>query len=207
MLLLLLLSACRPPTPAGDAALGRGEVLLAHTNDLHAHFLPTAAPWLPGSPELGGFVAIDAHLSALRASAGELVYLDGGDLLSGTPLMELEERGVAGGAMLSFLEAAGCDGWVVGNHELDRGIDHAQRFVAASEVAVLTANLRDPSGQRPLLDGTVARRIIDHNGLRIGVFGLTTDAMSGLTSRETAAALSVVPLAEAAREQVSEREG
>jgi len=201
-MLLALLLACAPPQEAARATLRRREVLLAHTNDLHAHFRPVPAPWLEGSPRIGGFEAIDAHLRSLRAAVGDVVYLDGGDLMTGTPLMELAEDGVAGGAMLRFLEAAGCDAWVVGNHELDRGIEHARQLVASSGVPVLTANLMDRSGQ-PLLPGSLPHHIVEHNNLKIGVFGLTTDAMASLTARETAAQLQVRSLAAVAREQVA----
>ena len=203
-LVVLWGAGCRPPEPGSrSGGLRRGEVLLVHTNDLHAHYLPSAAPWVgEGGGQLGGFAAIDAHIRALRASEGEALYLDAGDLLSGTPLMEVEAHGVAGGAMLDFLHAAGCDAWAVGNHELDRGLAHARGFVAASEVPVLAANLKTLGGT-PLLPGSRPRVVLEHNGLKIGVFGLITTGMGRLVGSSIAAELSTPGLAETARAQVA----
>ena len=74
----------------------------------------------------GGFERIDGLLGDLRREYGEdnLLYLDAGDLLTGTLLMEFEHRGVHGGAMLDLIEATGCDAMVLGNHEFDRGKDN-----------------------------------------------------------------------------------
>lgn len=200
---LLLLAACRPPTPPGGPTGGgavappEGRFLLAHTNDLHTHFRANPAPWLPGSPDIGGFDAIDAHLGALRARVGEdaVLYIDGGDVLTGTPLMEYQEHGAWGGAMLDFLDAAGADAWVLGNHELDRGWDNAAALVAASPMPVLSANVRSAGdAQAPGFPGMQRHVVLEANGVKVGVFGLTTPGLSRLASAETMAKLDVWPL-------------
>jgi len=206
LLLGIGLAACKPPAPAPTAPLGPGELLLAHTNDLHAHFRPSAAPWLPTTPEIGGFRAIDAWLDVLERTHGDerVIYLDGGDLLTGTPLMEYAVHGAEGGAMLDFLEATGCDAWVLGNHEFDRGWDNTAALVAASPMPALSANVRDaadPSkGGFPGLQDAV---ILDADGIKVGVFGLTTESLTTLASPETMARLSLTPSFDAARAQVA----
>ena len=165
---LVVLAACRPPPAPAAASLEPGRFLLAHTNDIHTYFLPNPAPWLDGAPAIGGFAEIGAWLEALRAQhgRGNVLYLDGGDLLTGTPLMEFAEHGAYGGAMLDFLGEVGCDAWVIGNHEFDRGFDNAAAFVLASPVPVLSANLRDPAEpERSVLLGSVLSVVLDANGL------------------------------------------
>lgn len=211
MLPLLLACAAKVATPgieAGDLAPGR--LVLAHTNDLHTHYLPERAEWRDDEALLGGFVAIDAWIRALetRHGADAVLFLDAGDVLTGTPLMELEVRGVHGGAMLELMEATGVDGWVPGNHEFDRGFDHAQGFIAQSNMPVLSTNLRSPCGPRPLdcgpaLDNTVPWRIYEVNGLRVGVFGITTSGLGHLTDAATMQRLAVVDHAAAARAAVA----
>ena len=205
--LLGLLTGCRPPQGPSDAqGLEPGRFLLAHTNDLHTHFRANPAAWLPGSPDIGGFNAIDAHLGALRRRAGEdgVLYIDGGDVLTGTPLMEYEEHGAWGGAMLDFLAAAGADTWVLGNHELDRGWDNAAALVRASPMPVLSANVRsvdDPEAAG--FPGMKRHVVLQANGLRIGVFGLTTPGLGRLASADTMARLDVQPLAPIAEAEVA----
>lgn len=186
-----------------------GTLILAHTNDLHAHYLPEAAEWREDQALLGGMVAIDAELRALERRFGEqsVLYLDAGDVLTGTPLMELEVGGVSGGAMALLLDAIGLDGWVPGNHEFDRGFDHAQSFVDLGQAPTLSTNLRAPCGSDPLacapaLAGTEPWRIYTVNGLKIGVFGLTTSGMAHLTDDATLARMEVLGHAPAAQQAV-----
>jgi 5'-nucleotidase / UDP-sugar diphosphatase len=193
----LLLLGCQPPQSAAtDVVAAQHGLVIAHTNDLHAHFLPEPAPWLEGRPAIGGFEAIDAHLRALRQGS-DVLYLDAGDVLTGTPLMEFSDRGVEGGAMLSFLEAVGCDGFVLGNHEFDRGLEHTAQFVAASPIPVLSANLQDANGS-PIFDGLLPSKVYEASGVRVGVIGLTTPSLARLTTGATASQINVLRPEEAA---------
>ena len=148
---LVYLTACGPkavePVEANLSAEVDGALTLLHTNDIHCHFQPTRADWLDGTPEIGGFSALDGYTRRVRNEKGaeNVLLLDGGDLLSGTPLTEFETRGIAGGAMLDFIEAAGYDAWVVGNHEFDKGFANTRKMIEDSRVPVLSANLAGPN--------------------------------------------------------------
>ncbi|MCK6506014.1 bifunctional metallophosphatase/5'-nucleotidase [Myxococcota bacterium] len=209
--LLVGCAARTPPSaelpPPGQAA--PGTLVIAHTNDLHAHYLPERAEWREDQALLGGMVAIDAERRALEHRFGEeaVLFLDAGDVLTGTPLMELEVGGVAGGGMAVLLDTIGVDGWVPGNHEFDRGFDHAQAFVDLGQAPTLSANLRAPCGGPaldcgPALAGSEPWRIYTVNGLKVGVFGLTTSGMAHLTDDATLARMEVLGHAQAARQAV-----
>lgn len=204
---LLCAWGCRPVAPS-DPQLPPGQLVLAHTNDLHAHYLPEPAPWLQGEPSIGGAVALSAQLEQLRDVSGPdaVIYLDGGDLLTGTPLMEFEQHGAAGGDMVDVLDALGCDAWVVGNHEFDLGFDNASAIVRASVdvgVPVVSANLDDPQTGAPALSGLVDHVVLDRNGVRVGVFGLTTPGLQRLASADTMARLALPDLMAVARAEVA----
>ena len=64
---LLLFACAKGPAPAASADASPGHLVIAHTNDLHTHVSPNRADWLEGAPDIGGFVALSAHLEALRA--------------------------------------------------------------------------------------------------------------------------------------------
>lgn len=206
---LLVLVACakapRNGPRVGSAPLPPGTFILAHTNDLHAHYAPNRADWLPGEPDIGGMAAVSAHVRHLRAERGAsaVLYLDGGDVQSGTPLMELETEGAAGGAMVDLMAMSGCNAWVLGNHEFDRGFDNTQALIKASEATVLSANLDLPEGDAPALEGLEDHVIFEANGVTVGVFGLTTTRLDRLASPETMTRLDVKPLAETAAAQVA----
>lgn len=216
MSLLLLMLACGPKVPAPGVEAGdlaAGHLVLAHTNDLHAHYQPEPAEWTPDGEALGGFIAIESWVRALERQNGAdaVLYLDAGDMLTGTPLMEMEARGVLGGGMLDLAEASGMDAFALGNHEFDRGFDHISRFVAQSGIPALTANLRAPcEGEAldcpPAVAGSAPWHIFEVNGLRVGVFGLTTSALGQLTMPGEGGPITIVDHASAARRAVAELE-
>ena len=194
-------------TPQGGGVDVRpGQLIIAHTNDLHAHYGPNRADWLEGTPDIGGFGAIGGHVAALHQEHGDdrVLVLDGGDVMTGTPLMEFEVRGARGGAMLELMETAGMDAWVLGNHEFDIGMEHISTIVSASQIPVLSANLDSADGSgAPAIMGVQDHTIFERNGLRVGVFGLTTTSLGRLTASGAAARMDVRDLAEVAREQVA----
>ncbi len=208
MIAWFLVLGCQPHPvePASGAAEGPARLVIAHTNDLHAHFSPNRAAWLDGTPDIGGFAEISGHVARLHEEKGgdNVLFLDGGDIMTGTPLMEFEVRGVKGGAMLDFMETAGMDAWVLGNHEFDIGYDHVSAIVTASRIPVLSANLDalDGSGT-PAISGVQDHTIFERAGLRIGVFGLTTDSLSRLTGTNATDQMKVRDVAEVAAEQVA----
>ena len=75
-----LLLACPQPkivhTEADAPTLSDNQIVLVHTNDLHGHFLPERAKWLEGEPEIGGFEAIDVHMSDLMSGRQTLESFD-----------------------------------------------------------------------------------------------------------------------------------
>jgi 5'-nucleotidase / UDP-sugar diphosphatase len=208
MLFLIALLACQPhPVPVADSVSDvPGHLVIAHTNDTHAHFEPNRAGWISGAPDIGGFAEIAGVVSALHAEEGDdhVLYLDGGDIMTGTPLMEFEARGVRGGAMLDFMETAGLDAWVLGNHEFDIGLEHISGVVNASRIPVLSANLDALDGTgAPGILGLQDHTIFERNGLKVGVFGLTTASLGRLTASGAAEGLRVRSVIDAAREQVA----
>ena len=182
---LLLWLAC--------TAAPEGTFVLMHTNDLHGRVEPEKAPWLDGAPEIGGMRALSGRLEAQRRER-EVLYLDAGDLLSGTPYASLERGGAVGGAMVELLGALQADAFAIGNHEYDHGVPNVERLLAHAETPALSVNL-DP---RP--SGALPSVVLERGGLRIGVIGATTEALRRVVSKagvgETQA-LDAAPLIEA----------
>ena len=208
MIAVWWLFACQPhpvePSVAVDAT--SPKLVIAHTNDLHAHFAPNRAGWIDGDPEIGGFAEIAGHVAQLHADKGDenVLFLDGGDIMTGTPLMEFEVRGARGGAMLDFMETAGMDAWVLGNHEFDIGYDHVEALVGASQIPVLSANLDAVDGSGlPGIPGVQDHTIFERAGLKVGVFGLTTDSLARLTGTDAVNRMKVRDVTDVAAEQVA----
>ena len=195
----VLLAACPKRVPEPLSPPGRLTVM--HTNDLHGHYLPERAEWLPGEPSIGGFARLEQEVRGIRDRVGtdNTLLLDGGDILTGTPLTAMQEEGAKGTPMLRFMEAVGYDGWVVGNHEFDRGLDNLKLLSAKATFAVLSANLRAKDGTTPLLPNQVFSTVFERNGLRVGVIGATTDALKSLVSPADWGRMATLPAIDAVR--------
>ena len=157
----VLLNACASVEPARPRAPLRLTVL--HTNDHHGRF------WTNADGEYGlaaRKTLIDRIRAEVRASGGELLLLDGGDVNTGVPESDMQD------AEPDFkgMNALGYDAMAVGNHEFDKPtavLDKQRKWL---NFPMLAANIyRD--GQRMF----EPYRIFERAGWRIGVIGLTTD--------------------------------
>ena len=155
-------------------------------------------------PQGRGFVygtgVLVQHIEDMHG-ADRVLLLDGGDLLTGTPLTDVEIRGSQGGAMLDFMEAVGYDAWVIGNHEFDKGFENVEALVSSSKIPAISANVRAPDGG-PAFTGQQPSTILEAGGFKIGVIGATTEQLEGLVSPDTWSRLDLIPVAEAVAEQV-----
>lgn len=203
LLSLLLVGCVKVAEPGLPEAPGTLTVL--HTNDLHGHFLPEQAEWIEGRPALGGFARLDAEIDHLRATRPRkgVLLLDGGDQLTGTPLSDLVVEGSKGGAMHAFFDLLGYDAWAVGNHEFDKGLDNLMAYTRASPMTTLSANLRAPDGEAPLLPNQAPSHVFTRGGLKVGVIGATTDQLKGLMSRADFSRLTLLPVETAVRAEVA----
>ncbi len=199
------LAATGCPHKPAEPLSAAGHVTVMHTNDLHGHYLPERADWLPGTPEIGGFVRIEQEVRAVRAARGKenTLLLDAGDILTGTPLTAMREEGAWGTPMLRFMEALSYDGWAIGNHEFDRGLDNLGVLTAKAPFAALSANLRVKGGKEPLLPSQAFSRVFTVNGVRIGLIGATTDALKGLVSPKDWARMEPTHAVDAVRAEVA----
>lgn len=202
MILLLVACGTRPVEVAAPVA--PGVLTLLHTNDVHGHYLPEPADWLPDRAPVGGFVRLEQEVRALRDARppGSVLVLDGGDQLTGTPLTDLLVNGSRGGAMHALFKAVGYDAWAVGNHEFDKGLDNLVAYTRDHPAVPLSANLRSPEGA-PLLPRQELSHVFEVSGVRVGVVGLTTAGLATLMNRKDFARLQLLPEVEATKAEVA----
>ena len=172
--IMLLLGFVQP------AFSGSGTIVIFHTNDLHAHFLPEEASWRSDHALIGGFEAIEQTLERERGTVGPSLYLDGGDFMTGTPISDMEHMGVKGGAIVEFYNLISLDAMAIGNHEFDHSLDNLKQQFRMANFPILGANLHDADGN--LFTGE-AYRIFEVGEVRVGVIGITTDALGSLLNR------------------------
>lgn len=177
------------------AIAGRADSTLLRIlaiNDFHGALEPRQYGWSSGRP-VGGAAALKATFdSAARSCACPVLRLDGGDELQGTLASNL----VFGRSTIEVLNRLGLDAAVVGNHELDWGVDTLKARMRESRWAWVAANVFDSvSGRRPAW--ATPYTMLERGGMRIAVIGymakrtkqmLGAQQGAGLVWRQDAAA-------------------
>ena len=114
-----------------------------------------------------GMAAFGAEIEAIRRENPDgTLLLDAGD--------EFSANFWGGPPMVEALDVWRTDAMTLGNHEFDRGDATLESCIAAAKYPVLCANIfrRDTGAPVP---GTRPWVILERQGVRIGVLGLTTE--------------------------------
>ncbi len=135
--------------PRAVAAAPRDTVLLRilATNDLHGQVDPRVWSWSNERP-LGGLATLKTLMDSLANSCAgcPVIRLDGGDEFQGT----LASNITYGRPVVEGFNRMGIQAAVVGNHDLDWGVDSLQRRIAESKYPWLAVNILDSAtGRRP----------------------------------------------------------
>lgn len=166
-----------PYAPPGNVALR----ILA-TTDFHGAITPEAASWA-GGRLAGGAAVLGAMIdSATVACDCPVLHLDGGDQMQGTLVSNLDHgRGTVAG-----FNAMGLDAAVVGNHDLDWGVDTLRARMREARYPWLAANVYDSAvGGRP--DWARPYAILEAGGRRVAVIGyMTPETKSIVMARHVA---------------------
>ena len=177
------------------------RVLLLHTNDMHAQFIPSEAFWIKGDkkPLIGGFGALKGYIDRERALGIPSILLDAGDLMTGTPLSNIIVDGVEGGPLLTLMGEIGYDVMTLGNHEFDNGQENVSKFYDYADFPIINANLlKDGKNISPS-----AYEILDVAGIKIGVIGLMTEDFYEVTAKPVIAGIELVNSVEITNEIVN----
>lgn len=182
---------------------GLRKLTILYFNDIHGHLEPWKAD--PKDEKTIGGVARMATLVEQirrenRAKGASTIFLLAGDVLQGTPMSSIFQ----GEPDIQSFNLMRLDAMVFGNHEFDFGQANLKKIVQQSRFPVLGANIFHEDG-RPYAQATTV--LTPAPGLRIGVFGLTTQEtptttfptnVSGLTFDDpTQTARHIVPILDA----------
>jgi 5'-nucleotidase / UDP-sugar diphosphatase len=178
-----LTSAAALAMTSGMAA-AEYKLTILHTNDFHARFEPISKYDGPCSAEdnsagecFGGSGRLVTAINEARGRTDNALLVDGGDQFQGT-LFYTHYKGALAAEMMNKM---GYDAMTVGNHEFDDGPEVLKGFVDAVEFPILMSNA-DVSGEPLLADAIRKSTVIEKNGERIGLIGLTPQDTHELAS-------------------------
>ena len=154
------------------------RLTIIHLNDFHSRHEPVDARAMScgaarpdgcygGSPRLA--TAIRTQRRAAEADGRTVLLLDGGDQFQGS----LFYTALHGMAELAVQHAVGTEAMAVGNHEFDNGPPVLGRYAAAARFPLVSANI-DVSDEPDLAGRIHPYAMLEKNGLKIGILGLTT---------------------------------
>lgn len=151
------LTAAAVPAAAEPAEDSYDQVLVfVHTNDVH------------GAVDVEPYVA--AVAAAMEEEYGEenVIVANAGDTWGGATIASLSN----GEYIAPIMNEVGYDVMVLGNDDIARGTAQALKVAGMNEFATLSAGWVDAETGEHLLDGTA---IFDCDGVKVGVFGVTTE--------------------------------
>ena len=174
-ILLLLVSA----TPARAARAV--SVTILETTDLHANLLPW--DYTRARTSDVGLARVATRISKIRAESPNVLLLDAGDTIQGTPVGYVQARREAfrdrlerEGApdvdpMAQAMSLLRYDAMTVGNHDFNYGLEVLRKAERESSFPWLSANTRYAKDGSPAFREYVVKTV---GGVKIGVLGLTT---------------------------------
>ncbi|GAB6010642.1 bifunctional metallophosphatase/5'-nucleotidase [Viscerimonas tarda] len=144
------------------------KVVILHTNDTHSRIEP-----LPASdklyPNWAGVVNREAIIDSIRQVEENVLLVDAGDIVQGTPYFNLFKGKVETEAMNLMKYDAG----TLGNHEFDYGLDTLKSIIKRLQRPIVCCNY--DFSQTPLKGLVKPYLIMNRFGLKIGIIGVGPD--------------------------------
>ena len=202
-LLLILAVGCAPskaqkppdvPSTAPAAATGAKQFTIVATNDLHGQLTTETYSFSHGKPT-GGAAVLKAYIDSFRQQ-GNVLLVDVGDFMQGAP----ESTLFAGKPVVQFMNYAGYRAAAVGNHEFDWGIDTLAQRASEAQFPLLCANLLDANTGQPFAF-TKPSVVVDVGGTKVGLIGVLTETMPGISTESIRERIRMTSAAQAAAAQ------
>jgi 2',3'-cyclic-nucleotide 2'-phosphodiesterase (5'-nucleotidase family) len=133
--------------------------------------------------DIANLEEIGAFLKAEKASNENTIILSNGDIFQGAALSNYYH----GEPIVEVFNEIGFDGFVIGNHEFDWGIDEVLRFTDGTteniqmEYPLLAANIVNEDTQEPI-ENTVPYIIKEVSGVKVGIIGLIGNVINSISA-------------------------
>jgi 2',3'-cyclic-nucleotide 2'-phosphodiesterase / 3'-nucleotidase / 5'-nucleotidase len=148
------------------------QVVVVATTDIHGH--ATDWDYLKGRGFGGGLSRVATVVDSLKSRyPGQVVVVDGGDLLQGDPFATYFARIKPHDPhpVMEAMNLAGYDVATLGNHDFDWGLPALRRAVSAAAFPYVSGNIYTLASDTLLYPPFV---VLQRQGVRIGVAGFTT---------------------------------
>lgn len=175
---------------------GQKKLVILHTNDTHSRIEP-----LPASDKrnahMAGVVNRKAVIDSIKKVENNVLLIDAGDFVQGTPYFNLFRGTVETGA----LNQLGYEVGTIGNHEFDYGMGLLSFWVKSLKFPIVNCNY-DFSGT-PMEGLTKPYVILNKKGVRVGIIGVGVDP-EGLIQKDKYEGMKFSPIIESVNRYAAE---
>lgn len=168
VLLLAFLLLFGRTANAKEAAAEENEVQITILSTSDIHGMVNNYDYAADSTTQNGLVKAAAVIREEREKDPDLLLADCGDTLQGNLISSY--RSLTPHPGIRAMNLLQYDTWTIGNHEFDYEFDTLNNAIAASDAAVLGANIYKPDGKRFLAPYVIK----EVKGVRVALFGLTS---------------------------------
>ena len=167
----VLLALTVVPTGSGVAP-ERVQITILGTTDLHGNINPI--DYYTNKPDNRGLAKVATLINRVRKEQPNVVLIDSGDTIQGTPLESYHNRKNNGppDPMMLAMSALKFDAMAVGNHEYNFGLRVLEKAQREAQFPWLSGNTyASKAGAPPPYRPYIVKELA---GVRIGILGLTT---------------------------------
>ena len=148
---------------SAEAADGTAELVIFHTNDMHARVSPE-----DDNGQSIGLAEMSAAVKAAKLKNPGTLWLDAGDTFHGMPRINISR----GENMVMLLNESVLDAMSPGNHDYNYGAARLQELAKHLNATVLSANTVKSGTTKSIFKQYKIYKLA--NNIKVGVFGLTT---------------------------------
>ena len=187
---LLLVAA-----PTGRVAPERVQITILGTTDLHGNINPI--DYYTNKADNRGLAKVATLIKRLRKEQPNVVLIDSGDTIQGTPLESYHGRknNAPADPMMLAMNALQFDAMAVGNHEYNFGLKVLEKARSEAKFPWLSGNTYETATGKTHYQPYFVKQLA---GVRVGILGLTTPGIPNWDNPPNYAGLSFHdPVAEA----------
>ena len=174
----------------GSTICAAAQLVIFHTNDMHSRMQST-----DDDGKSIGLAQISAAVKTAKKNNPLTLWLDAGDTLHGMPTINITN----GEGIVPILNAAGIDAMAAGNHDFNYGSKQLEKLAKGLKFPVLAANVVRKGNDKLVFK---PYKIFKLDGLKIGVFGLSTPETAYKTNPANVTTIDFLNPVDKAREMI-----
>ena len=153
------------------AAPERAHIVILSTTDMHGRIFPI--DYYTNKYDNVGIAKVATLIKEARKNDPDLLLLDSGDTIQGTPLEYIHNRrnNTPPDPMMLTMNALKYDAMTVGNHEYNFGLKVLEKARSEAKFPWLSANSYDRASDKTHYQPYIIKEV---QGVRVGILGLTT---------------------------------